>query len=115
MPEWANRQKDRQVELVLAVSTSIRAFALEDQSAKVVADKPDQSEGRPASSDPDDLSDGLDNSPVEANPLWTDDDSQDVEKIWEGEQPHIHADMAGWQCLGSTFSCRCFCSISLHL
>mmetsp|Transcript_31284 Transcript_31284/g.73478 ORF Transcript_31284/g.73478 Transcript_31284/m.73478 type:complete len:277 (-) Transcript_31284:166-996(-) len=74
----------------------------EDQSAKVVADKPDQSEGRPASSDPDDLSDGLDNSPVEANPLWTDDDSQDVEKIWEGEQPHIHADMAGWQPLPSS-------------
>ncbi|CAE7514536.1 unnamed protein product [Symbiodinium sp. CCMP2592] len=74
----------------------------EDQSAKVVADKPDQSEGRPASSDPDDLSDGLDNSPAEANPLWNDDDSQDVAKIWEGEQPQVHADMAGWQPLPSS-------------
>ncbi|CAE7227429.1 unnamed protein product [Symbiodinium sp. CCMP2456] len=71
----------------------------EDQSTKE-AEKPDQSESRPASSDPDDLSD--DNSPIEANPLWTDDDSQDVAKIWECEQPREHADVAGWQPLPSS-------------
>ncbi|CAE7272292.1 unnamed protein product [Symbiodinium microadriaticum] len=73
----------------------------EDESTKG-AEKPDQSESRPASSDPDNLSD--DNSPIEANPLWTDDDSQDVAKIWEREQPQEHADVAvgGWQPLPSS-------------
>ena len=91
-------------------------FALEDESTKG-AEKPDQSESRPASSDPDNLSD--DNSPIEANPLWTDDDSQDVAKIWEREQPQEHADVAvaGWQCLGRTVFSRVvalFCPLSFH-
>ena len=91
-------------------------FALEDESTKG-AEKPDQSESRPASSDPDNLSD--DNSPIEANPLWTDDDSQDVAKIWEREQPQEHADVAvgGWQCLGRTAFSRVvalLCPLSLH-